>query len=263
MEIISKVQRTNLDGKVRQANKPMHTRQADRGALKFTKVNTREETTEYQWLKYIIQNSQRGNLNEIIKSADYFCWNKHWMMLVGDEKGKILDKSVKEHKPKYILEIGTYTGYSAARMARATPNSIIYTIEPSKHNSDIAEQLFDHAELTNRIKILKGYSHDVIPTLKNILPNNLKFDLVFIDHVKQSYGPDLQRLIKHNLVKSGTCLVADNVVIFEDGVRDYLSFVRNKDNCISSILYPSKLEYNSKQIDEKVYNDGIEVSILK
>ena len=55
---------------------------------------------------FVFQNASQGDLKGVIEAIDRFCWTKHKMMNVGDEKGVILDNAVKQRNPKTILELG-------------------------------------------------------------------------------------------------------------------------------------------------------------
>ena len=77
--------------------------------------------TEDDLADFVVKSAKEDDANSVIKAIDDFCWNNHWMMHVGDVKGGIVDKVIEEYKPKIILELGTYCGYSAVRMARLLP----------------------------------------------------------------------------------------------------------------------------------------------
>ena len=208
--------------------------------------------TEQELLQYVLKNAD-DNADSVIKCIDEFCTQEHWMMHVGPEKGSILDSAMESAKPFDVLELGTYCGYSTLRMAQLLPeNGKVYTVDPNNKPNSVAEQLAKKANISDKIVFLTGFSQDVIPTLVNKVD---KFDLVFIDHDKSAYYPDLLSLEKLELVAKNTHLVADNVVIFK--INDYLNHVRTSGKYNTS-LYETNLEY-----DDGKYKDGVEVSVMK
>jgi hypothetical protein len=56
--------------------------------------------------EYVMENSQQGDIQNVIDTIDKFGWTKQWLMNIGDRKGKILDQAIQERKPKTILELG-------------------------------------------------------------------------------------------------------------------------------------------------------------
>lgn len=98
------------------------------GVMKFHK------NTPYELLDYVLLNAIDNDPDSVLKTIDKFCWEKHWMMHVGDEKGHILGETVKKYQPKNVLELGTYCCYSAILMLTNMddPTSIVYTIDPNE-----------------------------------------------------------------------------------------------------------------------------------
>eukprot|EP00483_Globobulimina_turgida_P012816 UN12840 len=204
-------------------------RKNENGPFKF------HNDTEQNLVDFVKSTAEQNDGNSVVKSIDTFCWNNHWMMHIGPEKGEILDKAIIDCKPKYILELGAYCGYSSIRMVTTNKhkngiqNTKLYSIEINKYNVSIANQLIDYNGYRNNIQILNGNTQTIIPMLRQEISQNDKafngFGLVFIDHSKNVYLSDLQLIEKCGLVKSGTFIVADNVLVF--GLNDYLSYVRN------------------------------------
>ncbi len=162
------------------------------------------------------------------------------IMIVGPKKGKVLSKAVKNKKPKRILEIGTYVGYSAILMAEAVgSNTQIVSIEYSSDNADIARENIKKAGFDKKVEIKVGDAKKLIPTLMG------SFDFMFIDAAKEEYL-DYLKLAEEKL-ETGTVVVADNVKVFKDNMTDYLEYVRESGN------------YESKTID--VASDALEISV--
>lgn len=226
----------------------MTSRSKSRGPMKFHK------NTEQELLQYVLVNAESNNISSVIRTIDDFCWNNHWMMHVGDEKGVIVEKAILERDPMNVLELGTYCGYSCLRILRNMnkKGSKVYTIDPNTELvNSITKQILDKAGVLDRVVFLSGYSTQVIPDISNVI-----FDAVFFDHKKKQYHPDLLLLELHNLVNKQTTLIADNVIVFN--INEYLDYVSDKTKFDTTVQY-TKLEYNSEN-DKEVYTDGIIVT---
>jgi predicted O-methyltransferase YrrM len=126
-------------------------------------------------------------------------------MLSGHVQGRILSMISKMIRPKRILEIGTYTGYSALCMAEGlTDDGELISLDVNEELEDMVRRYWDEAPQGKRMKQLIGKALDVIPTL----PGN--FDLVFIDADKLNYENYYRLIIDR--VPSGGYIIADNVL---------------------------------------------------
>ena len=129
----------------------------------------------------------------------------HPQMLSGPVQGKFLEMMSKMVKPMYILEIGTYTGYSAICLARGLKaEGKLYTIEANDELNEISKFYFEKAGLENKIELLNGDAFHLIPELKH------SFDIIFIDAEKEKY-PSFYKLCRNKLLPGGY-LIADNVL---------------------------------------------------
>ncbi|MAL21024.1 MAG: methyltransferase, partial [Crocinitomicaceae bacterium] len=103
-------------------------------------------------------------------------------MLSGHLQGRILSFLSSAIKPKYILEIGTYTGYSALCMAEGlSKNGKLVTIDKNIELETMVKKYINDSSYKNQIEFINADAIDVIPTL------NLEWDLVFIDADKENY----------------------------------------------------------------------------
>lgn len=126
-------------------------------------------------------------------------------MLSGAYQGRLLALLTKLISPKQILEIGTYTGYSALCMAEGlNPNGRIDTIDINEELMDIQRRYFDTAGFGKQITQHLGNAAEIIPSIKGT------FDLVFIDADKEQYPRYFDLVV--NRVRSGGLIIADNVL---------------------------------------------------
>ena len=126
-------------------------------------------------------------------------------MLSGHIQGRLLSFLSKLHHPKNILEIGTYTGYSALCLAEGLADGgKLITIDQNEETNEVAKRYFEKSLAKNKIELVKGDAAKIIPTLKN------EFDLVFIDADKHNYGLYFDLVI--DKVKKGGLIIADNVL---------------------------------------------------
>jgi len=126
-------------------------------------------------------------------------------MISGHLQGKLLEFISKMISPMYVLEIGTFTGYSAICLARGLkPEGLLITIEANDELKEFAESYFRKAGVASKIKIINGRMQDVIGAIHH------EFDLVFIDADKREYTEYYS--IVFDKVKHGGIIVADNVL---------------------------------------------------
>jgi hypothetical protein len=137
----------------------------------------------------------------------------HAHMLSGPLQGKFLEMICRMINPKKVLEIGTFTGYSALSMLKGMPeDGILYTIELREQDAQTALQFFKKANKEQQIKLHLGNALEIIPNLDE------KWDLVFIDADKVSYI-DYYELTLPKL-KQGGWMIADNVLFHGQVLED-------------------------------------------
>ena len=108
-------------------------------------------------------------------------------------------------RPKNILEIGTYTGYSALCLAEGlAPDGTLHTIDINEELETIANKYFKDSPYSDQIQQHIGNALEIIPDL------SVDFDLIFIDADKENYLHYYNLLI--DKIKPGTVLIADNVL---------------------------------------------------
>lgn len=159
----------------------------NREIAEYTKSFTSEEP---ETLKELVQVSERE-----LEYTD---------MLSGQQVGMLLKMLVQISGAKRVLEVGTFTGYSAIAMADALPDDgTLITLEMNEKYCEISKQFFERDPYPKKIKQKMGNALEVIPTLSGT------FDLIFLDADKISY-PTYYEMLKPKL-KSGGLFVIDNV----------------------------------------------------
>jgi caffeoyl-CoA O-methyltransferase len=129
----------------------------------------------------------------------------HAQMHSGHVQGKFLEMLSRMINPEKILEIGTFTGFSALCLSKGLrQNGILHTIELRAEDAATADAYFKKAGAENSIRLHIGNALDIIPTL------NEKWDLVFIDADKVSYIEYYELTLP--LVNKGGWILADNVL---------------------------------------------------
>ena len=126
-------------------------------------------------------------------------------MLSGHLQGKVLAMISCMVRPKCILEVGTYTGYSAICLAEGLQSGgKLITLDVNEELEDMVRRNFEQAALTSRVDFRIGNALEIIPRL------NAKFDLVFIDADKENYSRYFDLVIDN--VNLNGIILADNVL---------------------------------------------------
>lgn len=126
-------------------------------------------------------------------------------MLSGHFQGRVLSMLSKMIQPKRILEIGTYTGYSALCLAEGLSyDGKLVTIDVNEELVNRVKGYFNASEYAKQIEYILSPALEVIPTLKE------EWDLVFIDADKQNYIAYYELVLP--LVKPGGYIILDNVL---------------------------------------------------
>ena len=172
----------------------------------------------------------------------------HPRMISGHIQGRLLRMIVQMLRPKSVLEIGTFTGYSALSMAAGLEaDATIDTVEVDDELEPIAQEFFDRSEHGSKIKLHIGSALEIAPTLGK------QFDMVFIDGDKREYPAYYRMLMGDDggepLVHSGSILLADNILWYgkvvekvahndhqTQGILEFNRMVRDDDRVESFIL---------------------------
>jgi caffeoyl-CoA O-methyltransferase len=155
--------------------------------------------------QYVVEHSEEEP--KLLQQLNKETWQKVLVprMLSGHYQGRLLAMLSKLVQPKSILEIGTYTGYSALCLAEGLDeDGILHTIDHNEELVDFQKKYFDASLFKNQIKQYVGNALDIIPKI------NESFDLVFIDADKSNYVNYFNLII--NKMNKGGVILSDNVL---------------------------------------------------
>jgi len=166
----------------------------------------------------------------VLATIDKFGYEKSFLVNIGDEKGALLDAAVRRGDPRLALELGTYCGYGALRIARAAPSARVFSVEFSAANAAIARRIWSHADVDDRVCCVVGTIGDGGRTLHELEAEHGfaagALDFMFIDHDKDAYLPDLRSILERGWLHPGSIVVADNVRF--PGSPRYRSYMREE-----------------------------------
>jgi catechol O-methyltransferase len=211
---------------------------------------------------YVVANARQGDIDDVIATIDEFAYEKSILINVGDEKGEVLDAAVRRAKPSRALELGTYCGYGALRIARAAPSAKVYSVELAQANAEIARRIWTHAGVADRVTCVVGTIGDGGATLDALATEHGftadSLDFVFIDHEKSAYLPDLQSILDRGWLHPGSIVVADNVRI--PGAPKYRQYMREHQGKLwNTVEHEAHAEYQTLVSDLVLESDYLGV----
>ncbi len=157
-------------------------------------------------LDYCRDHSQADSA--ILIELEQYTWKNEDVpqMISGQMVGKFLQSVIRMIAAKKIVEVGTFTGYSALQMAEAIPlDGEIHTCELMKKHAETAQSFFDKSDYGRKITIHQGPAIDSLETLK--VGN---FDMAFIDADKSTYLEYYKRCLA--LIRTGGVIILDNML---------------------------------------------------
>jgi caffeoyl-CoA O-methyltransferase len=175
-------------------------------------------------------------------------------MLSGHYQGRVLSMISKLVTPKNILEIGTYTGYSALCLAEGMQKSgELHTIDINEELYDFQRKYFDKSKYGNQIHQHLGNALEIIPKL------NMNFDLIFIDADKENYSNYFNAII--DKLNSGGVILSDNVL----WSGKVIEMVEAKDIDTKGVLAFNALLKNDPRVETVILpiRDGLSISRKK
>jgi len=150
---------------------------------------------------------------------------------------------IKINNVKQILEIGTFTGYSALSMALAVDDGLITCLDKNEKTSEVASNFFKKAKVDKKINLIVGEATD---SLNNLINENKKFDLIFIDADKENYIKYYDLAFK--LISKNGLILIDNVLWKGDVannkkndrmtniIKDFNTYIKNDERIEKTIL---------------------------
>ena len=204
--------------------------------------------------QYVVSHSQQEPtvLQELSKET----WQKvlNPRMLSGAFQGRVLSMISKLIRPKNVLEIGTYTGYSAICIAEGlAEGGLIHTLDKNEELEDLQSKYFEKSGYQDQIKQYFGNALEIIPSFEET------FDLVFIDADKSNY-PNYFNLIIDKM-NSGGIILSDNVLWSGKVVEE----LNPKDLDTKALLEYNKLLNSDDRIETVLLpiRDGLTISRVK
>ncbi|KAH7401958.1 S-adenosyl-L-methionine-dependent methyltransferase [Phaeosphaeria sp. MPI-PUGE-AT-0046c] len=169
----------------------------------------------------------RGSPENVLSAIDEYGRTKKYLMNVGEDKGRIVTDLIAEVKPKTMVELGGYVGYSCILFGdavRKAGGQRYFSLERDPAFAAVIMSLVDLAGLSDVVKVIVGSSDESIARLTS--SGQLKhIDLMFLDHYKPAYTTDLKLCEELGLITKGSVLAADNVI--KPGNPPYLEYVRS------------------------------------
>ncbi len=201
--------------------------------------------------KYILSNID--NEDDILQKLNRETNVKmlHPRMMSGHLQGKVLKMITQMINPKNVLEIGTYTGYSAISIALGLNNkSKIVTIDINDEIEEFTRKFINESKLNNKIEFLIGDALKIIPKL------NQKFDMVFIDGDKNEYLKYYKSVFDKTNI--GGFIIADNVLWSGKVINKN---IKNNDHFTKGILEFNNYIKNDKRVENVIFpiRDGLNI----
>ncbi|MCB7481121.1 O-methyltransferase [Christiangramia sediminis] len=175
-------------------------------------------------------------------------------MLSGHYQGRVLSLLSKMKAPKNILEIGTYTGYSALCLAEGlSKDGMLHTIDVNEELYDFQKKYFERSDYVENIQQYLGDATEIIPKIDS------KFDLVFIDADKPNYPKYFELIIEK--MNPGGIILSDNVLWSGKVIED----VQEDDESTQALLKYNKLLAEDDRVETVILpiRDGLSLTRVK
>ena len=201
---------------------------------------------------YVVNHSE--NEPELLQQLNRETYQKILQprMLSGHYQGRVLSMISKLTNPKNILEIGTYTGYSALCLAEGLQaNGELDTIDINEELQDFSQKYFDKSDYSKQIVQHLGDALEIIPKLDKT------FDLVFIDADKENYSNYFNIII--DKLNPGGIILSDNV-LWSGKILD--TTIKKDDTSTPALIEYNKLLKNDNRVETVVLpiRDGLTIS---
>jgi caffeoyl-CoA O-methyltransferase len=170
--------------------------------------DNRNQIIDYIEKKFVKEDFLLNNILALQES------NSAPMINIGPDQAKFINLLIKLIRPRRVLEIGSYYGYSAVSLGRAIRDlnsenenffHKLYCIEASENYANIVRDHISQAELENDVEVIHGTALEI---MRSFIEEEIKFDMVFIDADKANYSNYLN--LSSELLWTGGLLLADN-----------------------------------------------------
>jgi len=204
--------------------------------------------TDQEIEKYI--NDHSTPEDEVLAELFRQTYNKtvHPQMIAGHIQGKLLEMISRMIQPESILEIGTFTGYSAICLARGLkPGGQLFTIDIDVETKELASTFIRKARMEKSIIMFTGDAKDIIPCMKQ------RFELVYLDAEKDEYIEYYNLVIRK--VRPGGFILADNVL----WSRKVIQHPDSRDQFTKGIIEFNEMVQKDKRVDNVILpiRDGV------
>jgi catechol O-methyltransferase len=228
------------------------------GARNLTTTGQIGDGREAAVVDYVVNNARAGDIDDVLAAIDKFAYEKSMLINVGDEKGLLLDTALRRGDPALVLELGTYVGYGALRIARAAPNAKVFSVELAEANAANARRIWAHAGVADRVTCVVGTIGDGGNTLDTLAAqhgfSSGTLDFLFLDHDKDAYLNDLLSIMDRGWLHTGSIAVADNVRV--PGAPKYREYMRQQQGKLwNTVEHKTHVEYQSLVSDLVLESD--------
>lgn len=228
------------------------------GIKRFNTTGQLGDGRESAAADYVVAHARQGDIDDVIATIDRYAYEKSFLVNVGDEKGTLLDAAVRRSGARLALELGTYCGYGALRIARAAPSARVISVELATANAEVAQRIWAHAGVADRIACVVGTIGDGGRTLDALEADHGvtagALDFLFIDHDKNAYLADLQAIVTRGWLRPGSIVVADNVGF--PGSPKYRGYMRdNEGTHWHTVEHRTHVEYQTLLTDLVLESD--------
>ncbi|KAJ5155720.1 hypothetical protein N7492_008523 [Penicillium capsulatum] len=168
----------------------------------------------------------KGSPEAVLAAIDEFGSTKNFLMNVGREKGAVVTDIIAKEKPKTLLEIGCYVGFSAILFGnefRKAGGEKYRSLELNSTFAAVARELIALAGLDQTVEIIEGTCRESLRKLQRSGVG--AFDMIFIDHAKALYLNELKSCEQLGFVQPGTTVIADDMI--RPGNAAYSAYVRD------------------------------------
>lgn len=155
-----------------------------------------------------------GRPDAILSAIDEWSAMNKILMTIGPERGNLILDIISNDKPKVMVELGGYVGYSAIKFGQALRDAggqRYISLEASSEYAEIAQCFIRLAGLENVVQVIVGPSSGSLVDLATSDPS-FKIDVLFIDHAASLYEQDLKLAETHSLLTMQAVVVADNIL---------------------------------------------------